>query len=228
MRGIREQGTGRLSRWSPLIRFALLGAAVAGLAVAVAAGVLPGPAAWAELAANSGWTGPVWAVAGSALLVSALVPRSVLAAASGLLFGPLAGTGYVLAGAMIGGTVAFVAGRWLGRDFIVAGRRVAAVDRWIVARGMVAVATVRLLPVAPFGLISYGYGVTGIRLRVFLLGTAAGAAPSTAVYASLGASALSPGSPGFVVALLAALAMAVGGTVAARVLARHSPATQSP
>jgi uncharacterized membrane protein YdjX (TVP38/TMEM64 family) len=83
------------------------------------------------------------------------------------------------------------------------------------------VLTLRLLPVAPFGLVSYAFGATGVRLRAYLAGTALGAVPSTVVYATLGAHALSPGSPGFVYSLLAALVMSLTTSTTMVVLARR-------
>jgi uncharacterized membrane protein YdjX (TVP38/TMEM64 family) len=174
---------------------------VAALAAAVIAVGVPKPDTWAASLADVGpWALP-WALACTVVLTAALVPRAVLAAAAGLLFGPSVGAAVVLAGVGVGAVAAFAAGRWLGRDLVTAHRRAAAVDAWVVQRGLIGVIVARLLPVAPFGLVSYLYGLSGMRLSVFWLGTMAGAAPSTVVYANLGAAALAPGSPGFAIAL---------------------------
>jgi uncharacterized membrane protein YdjX (TVP38/TMEM64 family) len=196
---------------SPLLRFAALVAGVAALAAAVIAVGVPKPDTWAASLADVGpWALP-WALACTVVLTAALVPRAVLAAAAGLLFGPSVGAAVVLAGVGVGAVAAFAAGRWLGRDLVTAHRRAAAVDAWVVQRGLIGVIVARLLPVAPFGLVSYLYGLSGMRLSVFWLGTMAGAAPSTVVYANLGAAALAPGSPGFAIALTAAVGGGGGG-----------------
>lgn len=166
-----------------------------------------------------GWWAPLVAVMACTALMAALVPRSVVAAAAGLLFGPLWGAGYVLAGAALAAVVAFTTGRWLGRDFVKAHRRLAAVDRWIVRGGPLGVVALRLVPVAPFGLVSYACGTTGLRLGTFIGGTLIGAAPGTALYASLGAAALSPGTPGFVIFAVTAVVLALAGAAVAR---RHA------
>ena len=187
------------------MRFAALLAVIAGLgSLAVAVGALH-PARLTGAAAGS--VGPLVAVLGTGLLIVALVPRTILAAAAGLVFGPLAGAGYVLAGAGIGAVVAFGMGRWLGRDFVLARHRVAALDAWLTGRGMLGVFTLRLLPVAPFGLVSYAFGTTGVRLWPYLAGTLAAAAPSTLVCATLGAAALAPGTPGFAISVAAAVTL---------------------
>lgn len=237
---------GRMPRPYARTRFAALVATVAGLAAAILVAGLPRPATLAEVAAAAGTTGPVLAVLGSGLLVAAMIPRAVLAVAAGLLFGPLAGATYVLLGAAIGASAAFGVGRLLGRDFVSgaattshpdgagrpdhpdgagrrdrAGARLAALDGWLANQGVLGVLLLRLLPIAPFGLVSYAFGATGVRLRAYLVGTAAGMTPSTVIYASLGANALEPGTTGFAVSVAAAVMLAVAGMTAPVLISRR-------
>jgi hypothetical protein len=81
--------------------------------------------------------------------------------------------------------------------------------------------TLRLLPIAPFGLVSYAFGATGVSFRAYLAGTSIGMLPSTVIYASLGASALNPGTPGFALSLTAALVMALATSTGAAILTRR-------
>lgn len=194
---------------------------ISGLAAAVFLTGPPGPNRFSGAALPVGPAGALLAVAATALLSAAMVPRTVLAAASGLLYGPVAGAAYVLVGAAIGAVAAFSAARWLGRDFIASRRRTVALDRWLTARGTLAVLTVRLLPIAPFGLVSYAFGTTAISLRAYLAGTTLGIVPSTAVYANLGAHAMAPGTPGFAWSLVAALGLAAAGACTAAVASRR-------
>jgi uncharacterized membrane protein YdjX (TVP38/TMEM64 family) len=205
----------------PAVRLALLVVLVAALAGAVVVLGVPAPDRLAAEVSGLGPLGPAVAVVASACLLIALVPRSVLAAGAGLVFGPLNGGLYVLAGAALAALAAFAAGRALGRDFVASRARLTAIDAWLTRRGVVSVALMRILPVAPFGLVSYGFGTTGIRVGSYLLGTALGAAPSTFVYASLGDNALDPGSPGFVVSIAAAGVLAAGSAAAAAFLRRR-------
>jgi uncharacterized membrane protein YdjX (TVP38/TMEM64 family) len=148
-----------------------------------------------QLATSAGRLGPLAAIGlGSALLL-ALVPRTVISLACGALFGALAGAGYALTSAVLSAAIAFVLGRLLGRKVVAerAGRRLARADTWLRRRGLLAVIVVRLLPLAPYGLVSYVYGTTGVRARHYLLGTLIGAAPSAVAYAGIGAAAVSPG-----------------------------------
>lgn len=214
--------TSRPLRGGVRLRFALLVTMIGLLAAAVALVGVPKPADVATAVADLGALGPVVVIVSSAMLLAALVPRSVLAAAAGLVFGPLLGAGYILAGAAVGALVAFALGRLLGRDFLATRRRLARLDRWLTDRGIWAVVLLRLLPVAPFGLVSYGFGTTGIRVRHYLLGTAIGVAPSTLVFAYLGAAAMAPGSPAFLLSLLAAAVLVAASAITHAALRRRA------
>ena len=89
---------------------------------------------------------------------------------------------------------------------------------------MLGVALLRILPIAPFGLISYGLGTTGVPVGRYLLGTAIGAAPSTMLYATVGDSAMSPGSAGFVVSVAAAALLAASSVAVAAIVKRRTSA----
>jgi uncharacterized membrane protein YdjX (TVP38/TMEM64 family) len=69
------------------------------------------------------------------------------------------------------------------------GPRFERVDRMMIDRGFVAVLAGRLLPVMPFVVLSYGAGLTAIRLAPYALATAIGLVPSTIVQVGIGASA---------------------------------------
>jgi uncharacterized membrane protein YdjX (TVP38/TMEM64 family) len=194
-----------VSRSVPWWRPVPLVVAVAGLAVA---GYTLSPGRVAEAAAAAG---PVAAIGAASLLLLALIPRTVVSLACGALFGLAAGAAYALTAAIIAATVGFAAGRWLVRG-VVADRlsgRTAVLDSWLSRRGLLAVLVVRLVPIAPFGLVSYCYGATGVRTRHYLLGTLAGAAPSAVTWAGIGAAAIDPAGIGPLTLLPAALGLIV-------------------
>lgn len=201
-------------------RFASLVALVTLLAVGFGVGGVPESDAIAMAVADWGVAAPAAAVAGTAVLLLALVPRTLLAAAAGLLFGPVAGAAYLIAGATIGAATAFGLGRWLGRDFVAAQALVRRADRWIARGGVLGVLALRLLPIAPFGLVSYALGTSGVRLAAYLAGTVLGMLPSTIVYANLGAAATRPGSAAFGFSLAGVLMLGLGTALAATWIAR--------
>lgn len=203
-------------------RFAALLALIVVPAAAVLTGVTPSATTVSNVARQAGVFAPLVIVAGTALLLSAMVPRTVLAAAAGAVFGAPEGALYVLAGALLGATIAFGTGRLLGRDFVRSHTRGAAADRFLQRRGLLGVLVLRLLPIAPFGLVSYALGATGVRVWTYLLGTLLGIAPGTALYAVLGANATAPTSPAFIASTLAAVTMATAGIVGARTVLRRA------
>jgi uncharacterized membrane protein YdjX (TVP38/TMEM64 family) len=114
----------------------------------------------------------------------ALLPGTVLSFAGAVLFGPYEGTLYTWVGATIGATLAFLMARVLGRDFVerLFGGRFAAFDQRIREHGFAGLLLIRLLPLFPFNAVNFGCGLTGIRLRDYVLATAIGIVPGTFVY----------------------------------------------
>lgn len=138
---------------------------------------------------------PPAAILLGALMMVVLVPRTLVSFAWGALFGTLGGASYALGAALLAAALGFAVGRTLGRDFVaerVRGR-LARLDGWFARQSVLGVVTVRLLPVGGFGLISYGYGTTGARLRPFLVGSVLASIPSAFGYAAMGAAVASPG-----------------------------------
>ena len=139
---------------------------------------------------------PVVGVALAAVLLCALVPRTAISIGCGALFGAVGGGVVGLVAALIAAAVTFMVGRGLGREAVAAraGARWDRIDAWLARRGLPAVLVVRMLPLAPYGLIGYAYGTTSVRRSHYLIGTAIGATPSAFTYAFVGAAVVAPGS----------------------------------
>jgi uncharacterized membrane protein YdjX (TVP38/TMEM64 family) len=127
--------------------------------------------------------GPAAAVCGFAMAVSAAVPLTFLILVTILTFGPWAGFTYSLIGALIGATVSYGMGRFLGHQVVsrLGGMRVNEISRRLAGRGLLAIIALRMVPIAPFAVINMIVGASHIRLRDLLLGTAIGIMPSTLV-----------------------------------------------
>ncbi|SBV30527.1 Uncharacterized membrane protein YdjX, TVP38/TMEM64 family, SNARE-associated domain [Micromonospora krabiensis] len=208
----------RLLRQPSAVRFAVLLLLVAACGVLLLVVPRPDPSDLPRLAGRLGPYAPVAAVLGGALLLVALVPRTFVTLASGAIFGPLEGAGYALGAALIAAAIGFTVGRLLGREFVaerVRGR-LARLDGWFARQSVFGVITVRLLPIAGFGLVSYGYGTTGARILPFLAGSVIAAAPTAFGYAALGAAVTSPGDVNWYAAAPSAL-----GLIASVVLIRR-------
>jgi uncharacterized membrane protein YdjX (TVP38/TMEM64 family) len=166
--------------------------------------------------------GPAVGVLVAALLLAALVPRTAISIACGAVYGPIGGGVVALIAAMIAAFATFAVGRALGRDAIAAraGPRWSRLDAWLSRRGLLAVTVVRMMPIAPYGLVGYAYGTTSVRRWHYLLGTLIGATPSAFTYAAVGAAAVRPGAIGLVTFLPAAIGLLI--TLAAAIYWRQS------
>ncbi len=188
-----------------------------------AAARLPTFAAWVQ---SLGVWGPLAFVAGYGLAAVLLIPAVLLTISGGALFGFRRGVIYVSLGAALGALLAFLAARYVVRRFVEAyvmrHPRLAAIDRAVEAEGARLVFLLRLSPIVPFVLLNYVLGISRIRLRDYLLGTA-GMLPAVAAYvyagkvagdlASLAAGAASPRGPAYYVLMTVGLAATVLATV---------------
>jgi phosphatidylserine/phosphatidylglycerophosphate/cardiolipin synthase-like enzyme/uncharacterized membrane protein YdjX (TVP38/TMEM64 family) len=133
----------------------------------------------------AGFGGVVLAYTLSSLV---LVPVNLMIALTAAVFGPWLGFGYALCGSLVAAAVAFGIGRRLGRDWVrrVGGRRTAAVNRRLGRHGLLAVVLLRMLPIAPFGLVNLAAGASELRARDFMLGSLIGMCPGIAIMTLFG------------------------------------------
>jgi uncharacterized membrane protein YdjX (TVP38/TMEM64 family) len=179
---------------------------------------LPSAAALRQWIGTIGWAAPVVFVGLYALVTLAPVPKNVLSAVAGLLFGLVQGVLLVLLAAVLGALAAFALGRLLGREAVerLTSTRVREVDELLTRRGLIAVLAVRLVPVIPFTAINYTAGLTGVRLRDYFVGTAIGIIPGTVAYVTLGTYGSTPGAWPFLASAAALAALSVAGVLVAR------------
>lgn len=112
-----------------------------------------------------------------------VVPLTLLVVATTIAFGPFTGAAYALAGALTSALVGYV-GRKIGREALGrrAGRALAAIDARV-AGGVLSVATLRLMPIAPFALVNLVAGAAQLRVGTFLAGSLLGFVPGIALIA---------------------------------------------
>ena len=137
---------------------------------------------------SEGPWGPV-TVLGAFVGVSLLFfPITVLIAATAAAFGPLLGFAYAVAGSLTSALITFGIGALVGREALnnVLGPRLNRIRDKIRRRGLIAVALVRLVPVAPFGVINLVAGASQIRFFDYLIGTALGMLPGIIAMAAVG------------------------------------------
>lgn len=128
-------------------------------------------------------------ITGYCLLVAVSLPGAVLMTlAGGFLFGSLLGTIYVNLGATSGATLAFLAARYLLRDWVEArfGSRIGAIQEGFSKNAFSYLMTLRLIPLFPFFLVNLVSGLTRVSLATYVTATAIGIIPGSFVYAYAG------------------------------------------
>lgn len=124
-----------------------------------------------SLIAPYGRLAPVLYVTVYALAPVLFLPGLPLTIAGGILFGPIWGVVYAITGATIGASLAFLVARYAARDWVAArltGERWQRLDRDVERHGWKVVAVTRLIPLFPFNLLNYAFGLTGIPFRHYV------------------------------------------------------------
>jgi uncharacterized membrane protein YdjX (TVP38/TMEM64 family) len=113
---------------------------------------------------------------------------AILSVTGGFLFGPVLGTLIVIVPATIGATLAFLAARYLFRDWVERkfGDRIAPLQEGFAKNGFTYLLTLRLIPLFPFFLVNLVAGLSRISLKTYVVATAIGIIPGTFVFANAG------------------------------------------
>lgn len=123
------------------------------------------------------------------LATIAFLPASLLTLAAGVVFGVVWGSVYVFLGATLGAIAAFLVGRYLVRGWvsqkIANNPKFAAIDKAVAEEGFKIVLLTRLSPLFPFNLLNYAFGVTGVTLWDYSIGSI-GMIPGTIMYVYIG------------------------------------------
>jgi len=147
------------------------------------------------------------------------VPVTLLIIVTVLAFGPWLGFGIALVGAELSALATFGVGHGLGRSWVrrFAGRRLNQLSRRLAHRGILAMTTLRIVPVAPFTVVNLVAGASHIRFRDFAIGSLLGLIPGVLAIAlftgQVAATIRQPDLPAFAVlaAIAGGLAMGLWG-----------------
>ena len=122
---------------------------------------------------------PLWILALYVVAACLAIPITLLIFSTAMVFGTLDALLYALAGSLLGAAFTYQLGQLLGRDLVrrVAGPRLTRLNHRLERRGLFAIVTLRLLPIAPFTVVNLAAGASQIRFRHFLLGTLIGMLP---------------------------------------------------
>jgi uncharacterized membrane protein YdjX (TVP38/TMEM64 family) len=177
-----------------------------------------------RVVAATGPAAPLTYVVLSAVLGALFVPGPIMAAGSGVLFGPLLGT-FVTLGATVGtAMITSLVGRRAGRDSaraLLGTQRADRIDARIERSGLWAVVGQRFIPGISDAMASYAFGAFGVPLWQMAVGAFIGSAPRAFVYTALGASIGDLSSPVAYSAIAVWCVTAIVGAFAAHRGYRH-------
>ena len=132
---------------------------------------------------NAGFLAPLAFIIVYTAGVCVFVPGTLLTTLGAAIFGPYFGFLYVWVAAMLGSSLAFFIGRYLGRDFAASliGERLRKYDEAIERNGFATVLYLRLV-YFPFTPMNFGMGLTRVRFRDYFFGTALGIIVGTFIF----------------------------------------------
>jgi uncharacterized membrane protein YdjX (TVP38/TMEM64 family) len=135
-------------------------------------------AAWVALVPTPGLRAVV-AISAVLLASLAMVPLMLLAVVGGIVFAGWTAFAYVLTGALLAAMAGFAGGRLLSRGVLerLTGSRVERLSRRLASRGVLAVAVLRLVPIAPFAVFNLVAGASHVSFWQFSVGSLIGLAP---------------------------------------------------
>ncbi|MFW5965924.1 MAG: TVP38/TMEM64 family protein [Persicimonas sp.] len=185
----REAGSPQRRRWAFVVGLIVVGGLLA-LAAALSLPVrehLDGFILWVH--GFDEWAGVVYGAA-YAVATVCFVPGTPLTLLGGFAFGLFWGVIIVWAASTVSAALSFLIGRFVARDWV-AERvckypRFNALFRAIDKEGFKVVFLARLVPVFPFGVLNYGFSITGVSFGKYLFASSLGILLPSVVYVYLG------------------------------------------
>ena len=130
------------------------------------------------------WYAPIALIAAYAIGCVFAVPASVFIITAGVVWGWKFGALYAMTGGMIGATISYFVGRFLGEGILQKfGRAGKIVESQVKSAGFKTMLIVRLIPGPPFAIWNYGAGVANVKFRDYFFGTLLGTLPAHVIFA---------------------------------------------
>lgn len=120
------------------------------------------------------------------IAVVAAVPGLPISIAGAAIFGALKGVILVSIGSTLGASLSFLIARYLARDavsrWIAGNEKFQRIDRLTERHGAIIIAITRLVPLFPFNLLNYGFGLTRVPFPTYVFWSWLCMLPGTIVY----------------------------------------------
>jgi uncharacterized membrane protein YdjX (TVP38/TMEM64 family) len=131
---------------------------------------------------------PILVIGAFVVLGLVAFPLTLLIAATAAAFGPMLGFAYAALGALSSAALTYAVGAMLGRAVLhdVLGHRMQRLRGVLQRQGVLAVAGIRLVPIAPFAVVNAAAGALRVRFSDFMGGTVIGLAPGLLLMSALG------------------------------------------
>ncbi|OXZ27395.1 hypothetical protein B9N51_07335 [Finegoldia magna] len=178
-----------------------------------------------NLVQKSGPWGAVVYILLFTILPIGFFPVPALALIGGVSFGLVKGSIYTVIGAAMNCLLMFVLSRRIGHDYVVKminekfseknrDRILNAPDSKLFTLLFIC----RLIPIIPYNLINYGFGLTNISLSKYMFASVLGIIPGTLVYLNLGDKVLNVGSKEFYQAIILVVGLTVVSLIMAKII----------
>jgi uncharacterized membrane protein YdjX (TVP38/TMEM64 family) len=119
-------------------------------------------------------------------VVIASIPATPFGIIAGIMFGSVIGIILIVIGASIGSAVTFLIARYFARNavskWLENNPRFQRLDDLIENHGTIIVIITRLVPLFPFNILNYGFGLTKIPFKTYILWSTIGMIPGTVVF----------------------------------------------
>ena len=130
------------------------------------------------------WYAPIAVIAAYAIGCIFAAPATICIITAGVVWGWKLGGMYALCGGVIGASISYFVGRFLGEGILDKfGRAGKIVESQVKTAGFKTMLIVRLIPGPPFAVWNFGAGVAKVKFRDYFFGTLIGSAPSHLIFA---------------------------------------------
>ena len=144
-------------------------------------------------------------------------PVPILAVAGGVAFGFVEGSLLTFVGASLNCYIMFVISRRFGREWVknylkkkMTPKQHDRIFNVSDEKLMMSLVILRLIPLVPYNMINYGYGLTNISLTKYMIASVLGIIPGTVVFLNFGATSTNIFSKEFLIASLLVILLTVG------------------
>jgi len=133
-----------------------------------------------------GVLGPLVFMGVYAVATVAALPGSALSIVAGAIFGPVLGVIVVIFAATLGAGLAFLVSRYFARSsierWLEGNEKFRKLDELTARHGDIMVAITRLVPIFPFNLLNYGFGLTRVAFKTYIVWSFVCMLPGTILY----------------------------------------------